>query len=439
MVKPASAFTSNGDFEIFEYDEVLDVNVPLFWNIENHVFVTDNLLPKDPNWQIEMPLEAASGSYFLVLSTDGNDVNHAQASQAITLRPLQTISGFFFFGTTNSIDSNSTGIIKLIPDVNTLSEITVLEVNINQIGDFNSMQEWGYFEYFVEPNQAGDYQVILYAADFNDSNGASYFCVDGLDSTYTLLNGDFEFFEYDEVADSNLPSFWDTNNNVSVANHLIPQPFGGDTRNWKIDPLIGLPPAQGNYLLELDTGDILIGQSKAAQIVTVNEGESISGFYFFGTADYMNYNDGALIRLNPITENNRGIDLVYVDVSMVGDYSSMEGWKRFDYTFDANETGTYKLEITVFDVIDFKHTSFFCVDGLTICDTAYSGDIYLDCKVDFTDFALFANDWQIDCSGTDFAHDPNYNCYRGTDINGNGMVDTEDLAIFVDNWLAGCD
>ena len=33
--------------------------------------------------------------------------------------------------------------------------------------------------------------------------------------------------------------------------------------------------------------------------------------------------------------------------------------------------------------------------------------------------------------------DPNNNCYRGTDINGDGPVDINDMTLFVDEWLLG--
>ncbi|HPS55648.1 MAG TPA: hypothetical protein PLP05_08620 [Sedimentisphaerales bacterium] len=49
-------------------------------------------------------------------------------------------------------------------------------------------------------------------------------------------------------------------------------------------------------------------------------------------------------------------------------------------------------------------------------------------KVDFSDFALFASQWnRSDCQ------DPNY-CY-GADIDTNGTVDVNDLMLFTEYWL----
>lgn len=265
-------------------------------------------------------------------------------------------------------------------------------------------------------------------------------------SAYAVSNGGFELFEPNEFLGFNVPLFWNIENCAAVVNHFTPNPTQGFTTNWKIDLDIGLAPAQGDVFLVLNNGPRDINFAEASQQIVLNEGDTISGFYFFGTCDYITpdgppkYNDYGKIDLIP--EPNQQLDpinVAYQDVINVGNYSSMEGWERFDYTINLEQIGSYRLVLTVVDVEDTIYESYLLTDGITVCNPAYPGDLYIDCKVDFTDFALFANDWQINCGDPNFAYDPNYNCYRGTDLTGNGMVDTEDLAIFVDSWLGGCD
>ena len=55
------------------------------------------------------------------------------------------------------------------------------------------------------------------------------------------------------------------------------------------------------------------------------------------------------------------------------------------------------------------------------------GNFNGDCRVNFADFAVFAAQWQL--TGANIT-DPN------TDINSDGTVDTDDLVLFTDNWLA---
>jgi hypothetical protein len=73
------------------------------------------------------------------------------------------------------------------------------------------------------------------------------------------------------------------------------------------------------------------------------------------------------------------------------------------------------------------------IDGIITadCNSPVVGDFNNDCKVDFLDFADFANEWlSSDCTITN-----NY-CY-GADFAAtrNGSVDFSDLLIFAQNWL----
>jgi hypothetical protein len=258
-----------------------------------------------------------------------------------------------------------------------------------------------------------------------------------------ISNGDFELYEPNETLGFNTPNDWQIKNYAAVVENFIPNPQQGNADNWRIDPDIGLYSAQGNSFLLISTGDVRPDPNEAwaSQNIYANEGERISGFYFFGTSDYMNYNDFGTIRLEPDgnnpPEDSNDVILVYVDVNQVGDHNSMPGWQRFDYVFDSNHTGEYKLVIWAEDEYgtDYIFESYFAVDGLVLCDSSSPGDIYLDCCVDFTDFALFSTDWLKDCDDPNYHYDPNSNHCLGTDLDNNGLVDTNDLWLFSENWL----
>ncbi len=428
---------TNGSFESFEYNEILDFNIPLSWSIENHAAVIDNLHAQNPSWKIENPLEAINGNYFLVLATNGNGVNFAKAHQQVSIYPGKSISGFYFFGTNGPVNSNDYASIKLIPNSNTLSEIVLVFIEANQVGDYNSLQNWQYFEYSFEPNQAGLYQLELAVADINDNNNANYFCIDNLEIKPVISNGNFELYQYDLATESNLPLFWQIHNNAYVVKHFIPD-NRESTAKWKINPFIGLAPAQDSNFLVADSGpNFTINYGRASQRITVNQGDGISGFYFFGTSDYDAWNDNGTIRLTYDPNNNVGILLVYIDVNMVGNYSSMEGWKRFDYIFNSNESGTYYLKITARDINDYNLKSYLCVDGLAVCDSPSKSDFYIDCKVDLIDLDLFAKDWLINCSNPNYANNPDFSCFRGTDLSKDGIVNMKDFAAFAKDWLVG--
>jgi hypothetical protein len=70
------------------------------------------------------------------------------------------------------------------------------------------------------------------------------------------------------------------------------------------------------------------------------------------------------------------------------------------------------------------------LDNITFSALLSVADLDMDGKVNFTDFALFANHWMDDtCS------DPNW-C-DGTDFDHSGQVDIFDLVEFAKNWLSG--
>jgi hypothetical protein len=256
-------------------------------------------------------------------------------------------------------------------------------------------------------------------------------------------NGRFELYEYNSVLDINVPTGWQYENYTAVLNRLIPQPRGGgSTENWLLDANVGLSPHDGNYFLVLRTGDGVSGQyPQVQQTITIEAEDTLIGAYFFGTCDYPSYNDYGEITLIPLDPNDSNlsqINILRVSVSDVGKYGSMKGWERFEYTFNANQAGTYNLLVKATDVVDWIYRSYFAVDGLVLCEDASSGgDINLDCTTDFHDFALLATDWLRDCNAPNNCNDPNTNCQLDTDLTGDGPVDTKDLQIMSEYWLEG--
>ena len=61
------------------------------------------------------------------------------------------------------------------------------------------------------------------------------------------------------------------------------------------------------------------------------------------------------------------------------------------------------------------------------------GDLRCPDGVNFADFVLFAANWRHDDCGV-----LNYSC-QGADLDGSGEIDSRDLALFADHWMAGVD
>jgi hypothetical protein len=274
-----------------------------------------------------------------------------------------------------------------------------------------------------------------------------------------VTNGRFELYDYNQILDINTPTDWQCENYTAVVGYFVPQPGRGATTNWRINLQTGLLPFEGEHFLVLSTGNVSqpVQYAKVWQSITVQAGEKLTGVYFFGTCDYIqsypSFNDWGEITLVHETDPNQDVNLVHVAVEDVGsfgigDNGSMSGWKRFEYVFDANHTGTYNLIILVSDYGDLDYESYLAVDGLVLChNPPVTGDLNCDCTVDFQDFALLAADWLCDCndpnvhndpqSKPDLYNDPNFNCLLGTDLTGDGPVDTNDLQVMSEHWLEG--
>ena len=263
-----------------------------------------------------------------------------------------------------------------------------------------------------------------------------------------IYNGDFEGGV--ELIEQNSPNFndfnapldWERENYAAVVDNFIPDPAPdqGNYDNWLIDTEIGLLPYHNQSFVVLSTGDFDPDPQKAQiwQNIAVKAGERISGVYFFGTCDYPQFDDYATITLIPDANSDlRDIVLVRVSARDVGQFSSMAGWERFEYTFSQAEAGTYELVLHVTDLIDLIYESYLAVDNITICTAPEYGDLNYDCKTNMLDFALFAQDWSQDCSDPNYLEDPNNNCRHGTDIDDNGPVDFNDLYLMERFWLDG--
>lgn len=201
---------------------------------------------------------------------------------------------------------------------------------------------------------------------------------------------------------------------------------------------ITIQPVDGNSFVLLKTGGgtAETDYSQLTQIIDVNDGDTLSGVYFFSTNDWMpSWNDAGNIYLslydpcfpgpNPPQFRspaptkydhfyyNVEIPLAYQDVNSIVVFGGRAGgamadWKQFSYTFKPGEGGTYRLVLRVADAIDHAFQSTLAVDALTItagppepwCNFKLAGDINRDCKVDLVDFAMMAENWLIDCNIT---------------------------------------
>ena len=253
-------------------------------------------------------------------------------------------------------------------------------------------------------------------------------------------NGDFELIDPCSPPDFDAPADWERENYAAVVNNFVPKPVRGNAGNWQIDIEKGLDPFRGESFVVLSTGELLpdpqYGQIK--QQIEVFAGQRLAGVYFFGTCDYIPYEDFATIKLVPIPPSSlRDIILMSIDVGDVGSYGSMDGWDFFEYTFSEAEAGDYELVLIVSDLSDWIFTSYLAIDNITLCYAPEYGDLDYDCQVDMFDFTLFANDWMCDCNDLDYLEDPNNNCWYGTDIDGNGPVDVNDLYLMTQFWLDG--
>lgn len=252
-----------------------------------------------------------------------------------------------------------------------------------------------------------------------------------------ILNGNFEIFEPNENPPVNLPVDWECENHVVVDSNLVPVADNRGGKNWKIDYVTGLQPFDGSYFVILNSGGLSPGvKSKISQTVEFFPGQKFSGAYFFGTYDYLGWDDQAWFILEAVDSNNSNIIIVDISVGDVGDYSSTEGWETFEHIFSAEEAGVYNISISVENTGDNQLASFFAVDGLEVCTIPLYGDVNSDCKVDLVDFDMLSQDWMLfDPCSVSHPSDPNYWRQYETNFDGIEPVDEGDLSLMVEYWL----
>jgi len=255
-----------------------------------------------------------------------------------------------------------------------------------------------------------------------------------------IFNGGFELSDPVNSFGVSPPTGWKNNNYTNIVSRLDMDLIDEDyTDNWSQDIIDdGLDPYEGDYLVLLSTESNVprdeIGYANISQQITVQRGERISGVYFFGTCDYLPFDDYAEIRLvsDPNTmpdPNNITLARISISTPGIGSFASTEGWERFKHVFSEEQAGNYTLEIEVYDVLDLVWNSYLAVDALRLCKAPDNGDVNHDCDVDLQDFILLASDWLKDCT------DPNEFCHPYTELSGDDFVDFGDLDLFLNYWL----
>ena len=122
---------------------------------------------------------------------------------------------------------------------------------------------------------------------------------------------------------------------------------------------LGFEPTHGKYFALVTAGQANT-YTRLSQPVTVAAGETIKGWAFFKTTDYLPYNDdGAVVTL---AGGSVAATVFEANVSSVGNYGS-KPWTRFSYTFPI--AGTYVLEARVRNLHDGVNPSYLGLDFIT--------------------------------------------------------------------------
>lgn len=93
-----------------------------------------------------------------------------------------------------------------------------------------------------------------------------------------------------------------------------------------------------------------------------NAGDTLSGWAFFKTNDYLPYNDRCDVSL--LSGGNVLATLFEASVSSVGDYGHTP-WTRWEYTFA--QSGLYTLKAEITNVGDSANDSFLGLDAIKLC------------------------------------------------------------------------
>ena len=263
-----------------------------------------------------------------------------------------------------------------------------------------------------------------------------------IQSQGVIGNGSFELYDPNTSQWFSAPLDWVYENYAGVHNSFIPEPEASNNKgqlvHWSIDS-----PANGDLFCLLSTGDLgersdpITIHAQVVQTIELYPGDYIKGSYFFGTCDWLPYNDSGRISLighNQLLDPNY-VELAYIDVSDVGDCSAMDDWNSFTYKYTGNQVQTYDLICEVSDELDTIYKSYLAIDDLYICRAGKSeGDLNGDCKINIQDFTLLSEAWMATCTDPNTFGDPNTPCFM-SDTDESNTIDCRDFNTMVDWWL----
>jgi len=248
-----------------------------------------------------------------------------------------------------------------------------------------------------------------------------------------LLNANFELM-YDPCDGEvfHRPMYWGSENFAATDSNFTAVPEHGQSPDWYFEEET-IIPFEGENCLVLSTDDIGPdgGERHASVVQDYNfvEGLTIEFYYFFGTFDYVPYGDFATVTLL----NDRPVEIFSIAVDDIGNYNSTDGWVKFEKFLDPCDLDPLHyeysgIEFKVEDATDLIYKTYFAVDAMRIGFKPEKGDFNDDWRVNFEDFAVFAQDWQMVDSNI---MDPN------VDIDDNNYVDVNDMMNFCEHWLDG--
>lgn len=177
-----------------------------------------------------------------------------------------------------------------------------------------------------------------------------------------IINGSFEQAGTGNE-DFTPPAGWAHENYAGLHNSFAPT----GSASWSISA-----PFEGNQFVVLSTcgfnnnPNTAIQFSQLSQQTTFNAGDILSFAWFFGTIDYMPYDDFATANLVLVDAALNEITLVDISVEDVGNYHATDGWQTTTYTFDNTTAGQYDLIFEVRDAVDAQCASYFAIDAITV-------------------------------------------------------------------------
>lgn len=192
---------NNGSFELFDYNapktlEYSDrqyYNFPVYdpngWHTENFVTVVNGFLPNlfagvKSSWLIPLDVNfpAFKGEHLLVLSSGDTTITSSTAWQPISIAAGDKLTGVYFVGVCDYLSWDDWAEIKLVPlEHNSgLPVIILASADVETVGDYSSFTGWTKFEYTFSPQEAGDYNLILFVSDKDDKQLESYLLVDSI-------------------------------------------------------------------------------------------------------------------------------------------------------------------------------------------------------------------------------------------------------------------